>query len=102
MSMTEIIMERDALKQQLANATKQNVLLRDALGMAMDYFNGMPWASSTVVNCKEALAATQDLAGLVVCDAEPAGTFMGCVEEGKAYQATHPNSYPLYKAKELK
>lgn len=60
------------LEQQLSNTIKQNVLLRDALGMAMDYFNGMPWASSTVVNCKEALAATADLSGCIICDAEPA------------------------------
>jgi len=37
MSITEIIMERDALKKQLAEREKQNVLLRDALVKVGEY-----------------------------------------------------------------
>jgi hypothetical protein len=61
------------LEQQLANYQKQNVLLRETLDYAANTLaNEGLWESVTL--CEKALAATADLAGLVVCDAVPAGT----------------------------
>jgi hypothetical protein len=63
----------EELQQQLANATKQNVLLRDALHFLMKCKQG-EFCDNYVDaerKAKDALDATADLAGLVVCGAEP-------------------------------
>jgi hypothetical protein len=59
MSITEIIMERDVLKQQLANREKQVVMLREALEVLGDIkgnfgalFVGLP-ASTPLYKAKE-------------------------------------------------
>jgi hypothetical protein len=102
------------LEQQFAEAQKQIVMLREALDMAQwgDFHfdhtgDGQHYCpecgnlarQSHATSCAIgiALAATADLSNCILCDAEPAGTFLGCVEEGKAFQATHPKAYPLYK-----
>jgi hypothetical protein len=60
------------LEQQLAEAQKQIVMLRNALKEWQraegDY--GLIQADKAIA---KALAATQDLSGLVLCDAEPVG-----------------------------
>jgi len=90
MSMTEIIMERDALKQQLANATKQIVMLREFVKLLRDYIPASAIGNMTV---QEALAATADLSDCILCDAEPY-TYSTIWEDGEA------TTTPLYKAKE--
>jgi hypothetical protein len=80
--------EAESLREQLAERENQIAMLRTAI-------DRQPYTMDKEV-C-EALRATADLSGRIICDAEPAGTFLGCVEEGKAFQATHPNAYPLYK-----
>jgi hypothetical protein len=113
---------RDELMQQLANATKQNVLLRDALqrlvsakavkdsvGKTPEYeqMRIIAWGKATL-----ALDATADLAGLVVCDAEPvflfrrkgvSKDFCTCNKNRFAELSQIPNLFEmkkLYKAKE--
>ena len=68
--------ENEALRQQLADHIKREVMLRDALETCEvgDFSTGhviYPSFDEKLVN--EALAATADLSGLVLCDAEPAG-----------------------------
>jgi hypothetical protein len=60
------------LEQQLADATKQNVLLRDVIEQLLDDMGeeGHCICDAAKTWAKEALTATADLAGLVVCDAE--------------------------------
>jgi DnaJ-domain-containing protein 1 len=50
------------LEQQLAEATKQNVLLRDALTQASNYIDVLGGCSK---QHRQTLSATADLAGLV-------------------------------------
>jgi len=99
MSMTEIIMERDALKQQLANATKQIVMLREFVKLLRDYIPASAVGNMTV---QEALAATADLSGLVLCDAEPvAWMFDGLTGMyfGKEDKLPRPEAIQLFRRK---
>jgi hypothetical protein len=86
----------EELEQQLAEREKQIVLMRDALEYA--------WKPSYETNgitgarmANEALAATQDLSGLVLCDAEP----VGYIKEGYYRSAKWNEDGPLYKARKL-
>jgi hypothetical protein len=60
------------VKEQLAEREKQIVMLRNALQVAWDFEPecGPPCCDERI---SEALAATQDLSGLVLCDAKPVG-----------------------------
>ena len=91
----------DRLEQQLANATKQIVMLRSYLKR---------WAfTQSEDECahfevQEALAATDDLSGYILCDAEPAW-YEITARDGTQYALTTTptllghTSEPLYKAR---
>jgi hypothetical protein len=91
------------LKQQLANSNKQNVLLRDAIEEGLSTY-----LVPRTARIMEALTATQDLSGYIVCDAEPVGyhcqnsltgeDFMGDADYDSAESGW--TKEPVYKAKE--
>ena len=90
-------------EQQLAEATKQNVMLREAvLAVCCDpegtvCIRGSDGDREVI---QEALDATDDLAGLILCDAEPAAWDYEGVELW--FHATSDEqraSTPLYKAR---
>ena len=58
------------LEQQLAEREKQNVLLRGFVKLLRDYIPASAIGNMTV---QDALDATADLSGLILCDAEPLG-----------------------------
>jgi hypothetical protein len=62
----------------LDHMEKQNVLLRDALSLLMTCKHGefCDHYADAERKAKAALNATADLAGLVVCDAKPAGAVL--------------------------
>ena len=68
------------MRQQLADSQKREVMLRDALKkikISEDCGCGFPcdcysWATMSEI-AKEALAATADLKGVILCHAEPVG-----------------------------
>jgi len=80
----EPLENRELLEQQLAEREKQNVMLRDLIGHILNTYH-VPM----VPRIMEALAATADLAGLVVCDAVPI-IFSDCQTE------------PLYRVRRTK
>jgi len=91
------------LKQQLDNATKQVVLARDAVA-ALEKFGTTVAPSSSFweeiwPEYEKALAATADLAGLVVCDAEPA-IWLSIDGQDFSYQQSARFTTPRYEAKE--
>ena len=105
----EIIMERDELKQQLANATKQNVMLRNIVEQVTHI---EPLV--LVQDILKALAATAtDLEGSIICDAEPvflfrrkgiSKDFCTC-DEKRFLELSHSALYEtkkLYKARSTK
>ena len=61
------------VEQQLTNATKQNVVLRNEIKGVIGWASSKQYSlpDAVISNLNEALAATADLAGLVVCDADP-------------------------------
>jgi len=61
--------ERDA---ELVDCEEQIVMLRDALKHVI----GMNHSFVTTKLCEAALAATKDLSGLILCDAEPVGAVL--------------------------
>jgi hypothetical protein len=65
------------LEHQLAEREKQIVLLRTALDNANQIitFEGVPYHLLGIEDRDEALDATQDLAGGIICDAEPVAWF---------------------------
>lgn len=63
----KVIIKVQELEQQLNNAQKQIVMLRDALQHNLN----APREPDAVDDGFAALAATQDLSGMVLCDAEP-------------------------------
>jgi len=90
------------LNKELANATKQNVMLRDAVEELLSSIDqGLPKEHIAY----KALAATADLVGLILCDAEPVW-YEITARDGTQYAlTTQPvllghTSEPLYKAKE--
>jgi hypothetical protein len=94
------------LEQQLAEREKQIVEMRDKIrciqSVAESSIKTHGYDKQHMQNintCKAALAATQDMKDCIICYAEPAGTFLGSVEQGKAFQATHPQAYPLFIAR---
>jgi hypothetical protein len=62
----EAIQRGERLEQQLTEREKQVVMMRDTLEQVTDRMNASDWA-----RVGKALAATQDLSGLVLCDAKP-------------------------------
>jgi hypothetical protein len=58
----------EELEQQLGEREKQIVMLRGFVKLLRDYIPASAIGNMTV---QEALAATQGLSGLVLCDAEP-------------------------------
>lgn len=61
------------LEEQLAERKKQIVILRDVIEQLLDDMgeDGHCVCDAAKTWAKEALTATQDLAGLILCDAEP-------------------------------
>ena len=91
----------EIVEQQLANREKQIVLLREIATIVVsrsDLF------SSDQTKSQEALAATQDLSGYILCDAEPAW-YEITARDGTQYALTTAptllghTSEPLYKAR---
>ena len=85
------------LEQQLAEREKQIVMLRTAI-------DRQPYTMDKDV-C-EALAATDDLSGCILCDAEPVWYEITARDGTQCALTTQPvllghTSEPLYKAKEL-
>ena len=101
---------------ELTEAKKQNVLLWTTLDNAAQIitFEGVPHYLLGVEDRDEALAATQDLSGCIICDAEPILLFrrkgMGkdyctCDEERFNKLNQMPRQFEttkLYRPKELK
>jgi len=98
------------LEQQLANATKQNVMLREALKIyAAEWDNH--WKKDMPILytiSDEALDTTADLTGYILCDAEPVrylfedGSILEEWEMEYAVDKTGQVVITLYKAKEQK
>jgi hypothetical protein len=88
------------LEQQLAEREKQIVELRECLSYFYSSWRNEHHVLSTdyVLAAEEALDATQDLSGLVLCDAEPAG-FFEVNDFGNWEQDTRNIGTPLYKAR---
>jgi hypothetical protein len=98
------------LRKQLAEREKQNVFLRGYLEQLACLGNGDQYGNSIGNDIAiKALAATDDLSGCILCDAEPVGYFAysevgygvaGIWEElvGPEYKG----ATPLYKAKDQK
>lgn len=93
--------ENESLRQQLAHREAQIVILRDALlhmchtTVATDKYNGDM--------VQEALAATADLDGLILCDAEPvAWMFEGLTGTyfGKEDKLPRPEAIQLFRRKQ--
>jgi hypothetical protein len=82
------------VKDELANATKQNVLLRGLIDHILNTYH-VP----RVPRITEALDATADLAGLVVCAAEPVA-WLSKDGQDFSYQQSAYFTTPLYEAKE--
>lgn len=97
MTMSEVIIDQ---KQQLHAAQADNIRLREAL----DYVVLQIPEFASVPGIAEALAATADLSGLVLCDAEPAGYEVETMDKKKmlmrvaCYLVGH-RSEPLYKVR---
>ncbi len=88
------------MEQRLSDATKQNVLLRNAIDAHLNpcgCLKGCEFCNGKY-SLDEALAATADLAGTVLCDAEPvwwesASRFYDTLEDHP------PEATPLYARK---
>jgi len=83
----------DSLQQQLANATKQNVMLREALEKCRDQ---QVVNTTTFQIATKALAASVDLENVRLCEKEP----VAWLNNGEAYP--YPEGLPLYRAWEPK
>lgn len=71
------------LEQQLAEREKQIVMMRGAVKLQQNVHDErLLMTSQEVAVVQEALAATQDLSGLVLCDAEHVGNFYQNEETG--------------------
>ena len=95
----EMVEDIESLQKQLANREKQIVMLRGALikerdDQGQNDFEIAPWIV-------EALDATDDLSGCILCDAEPVGTTAPDYGTGKcfAWIAGMDFEQPLYKAR---
>ena len=76
---------------------KQNVLLREFVKLLRDYIPASAVGNMTV---QEALAATADLEGLVLCEGEPVAWL--CAEDGLWREKSEITDTPLYRALEQK
>ena len=95
----------ESMKQQLAERDKRIVLLRPLLARASEaigrFTSDEGWAQTdmdTMDDIDSTLAATDDLSGYILCDAEPVGfksIEYGVLSESK----TNQRDIPLYKAK---
>ena len=85
------------MREQLTEREKQIVLLRTALDNANQIitFEGVPYHLLGIEDRDEALDATQDLAGGIICDASKSYLMEEVTEDGKV-------TFPVYKAKEPK
>ena len=86
--------EIESLRQQLAERDKQVVMLREVIERNIERMHfAEPWsaAESDIEFSREALAATADLDGMIVCYAEPVAwqTFDG--EGGYDYRSYEDN-----------
>jgi len=61
------------LEQQLADSKKQNVLLRDVLVNAHEFIGDSVESYEPAKQRIDALTATVDLKGCIICDAKPVG-----------------------------
>lgn len=88
-------------REELAEAHKQNAMMREYLERLACLGNGNRHGNS-VGNCLaiEALAATADLSGLILCDAEPVAHWNGshCDAHYRQYQG-NGCMIPLYKGR---
>ena len=89
------------LKQQLDNATKQVVLARDAVA-ALEKFGTTVAPSSSFweeiwPEYEKALAATADLSGYILCDAEPVNYGFDRLDDNRK-----ANKIPLYRVRRTK
>ena len=95
------------LEQQLAEARKQNVLLRNALTKLYRVVTQAKPDVTVMCDVHAALDATQDLSGGVICDAEPVRHIYKFVwQDGSSVWSDKPTcngatateTVPLYKA----
>ena len=99
----------ESLRQQLADHIKREVMLRDALDrlicMDVAYQRG-PVVVAAVELAVEALAATADLSGVILCHAEPIAHMYQHDETGRTTFVAMPDrmserrwyEIPLYRA----
>jgi hypothetical protein len=90
---SELISE---MKQQLAEREKQIVLLREMVEKVMVNLSGADWLAAN-----DALDATQDLSGYILCDAEPVGTTAPEYATGRCFAWITRMEFkqPIYKAR---
>ena len=100
----QAVKENESLHKQLAEREKQNVMLRETL---TEYARIEECEAFFCSAAHKALDATPDLAGLIVCDAEPVAYRyeLKAGEYAFAEKQYHSEQYaarktPLYKAKE--
>ena len=94
----EMVEDIESLQQQLANATKQNVLLRDAVDSWLQTHSNESHDA-----LYEAFISTADLSGYILCDAEHFGHFN--IHNGDSYIQIKPEyadgeTIQLYNARE--
>ena len=99
-----VIKQRDEARQQLANSQKREVMLREALYNIKTYADSIDDADNW---CEEALSATADLDGLILCHAEPVRYIYeypywdgsGVWRDKPSFNGVNANkSMPLYRA----
>jgi len=105
------------LEQQLSESQKQIVMLREALETSDQLLRGLPnsgglYGLAVMDGNEEALAATADLSGLILCNAEPRSylySHNSAFGDGAiwSHRPLHNGqdaleSLPLYQAKERK
>jgi hypothetical protein len=91
----------------LTATLKREVMLRDALETLWVGTNRDEWDGVAIKMFEDALAATADLDGLIVCEAEEIAWVMDveyCLKPGDAFSwvETQGHNLPLYRAWEPK
>jgi hypothetical protein len=86
------------LEQQLADREKQIVMMRNHMAWALSHYSLRVGAGAYL---EKALAATQDLSELILCDAEPATWRNKCSHGWYVYSPSKldDEQEPLYKAR---
>jgi hypothetical protein len=93
----------EQMRQQLADSQKQVVMLREVVNRNIEcihFEDTGPEAELCVVFSREALAATADLDGLILCHAEPAAiVYRDYGGNGAILQTELADDEPLYRAR---